>query len=228
VVELFTAEGCSSCPPADALLAKLQAEQPIAGTEVIALEEHVDYWNSGGWEDPFSSYATTLRQREYAVALGNNNPYTPQMVVDGREQFVGSREEQALKVIEQAANGRKVEVSITPSGHEKFLVNVGAIGNLGSNRGETPEIWMAVTETGLHSNVRAGENSGQDLHHAAVVRKLWKIGAVKDTGGAFSGEETVKVDRTWRRENLRVVAFVQEKKSKRILGAGSLRLPAQS
>ena len=85
---------------------------------------------------------------------------------------------------------------------------------------------MAITETGLHSNVRGGENSGQDLHHAAVVRKLWKIGTVKDA--AFSSEETVKVDRAWRRENLRVVVFVQEKKNKRILGAGSARLPGQS
>jgi hypothetical protein len=228
VVELFTSEGCSSCPPADALLAKLEAEQSVSGAEVIALEEHVDYWNGGGWFDPFSSDSATLRQREYAAVLGNENPYTPQMVVDGREQLVGSRAGRALSVIGQAASRKKAEVSIAPvGGGEKFRVSVGALDDLSSRDGGAAEIWMAVTETGLHSNVRAGENSGQDLHHAAVVRRLWKIGALKDGGGAgFTGEETVKVDRAWRRENLRVVVFVQEKKGKKILGAGSARLPA--
>ena len=227
VVELFTSEGCSSCPPADALLAKLEAEQAVVGAEVIALEEHVDYWNGGGWFDPFSSDAATLRQREYAAVLGNENPYTPQMVVDGREQFVGSRAGQARGVIEQSAGRKKVEVTIAPvGGGEKFRVSVGALGDLSSRDGGAAEIWMAITETGLHSNVRGGENSGQDLHHAAVVRKLWKIGTVKDA--AFSSEETVKVEWAWRRENLRVVVFVQEKKNKRILGAGSARLPGQS
>lgn len=229
VVELFTSEGCSSCPPADALLAKLEAEQAVVGAEVIALEEHVDYWNGGGWFDPFSSDSATLRQREYAAVLGNENPYTPQMVVDGREQFVGSRAGQARSVIEQTARQKKVEVALAAlegASGEKFRVTVGALGDLSLREGGATEIWMAITETGLHSNVRGGENSGKDLHHAAVVRKLWKIGTVKDA--AFSSEETVKVDRAWRRENLRVVVFVQEKKNKRIVGAGSARLPTQS
>ena len=88
---------------------------------------------------------------------------------------------------------------------------------------------MAITETGLHSNVKAGENSGQDIYHAAVVRKMWKIGAVKQAGAtSFSGDTEVKIDRAWKRENTHVVVFVQEKKSKKILGAGSARLQPQS
>ena len=95
VVELFTSEGCSSCPPADQLLTKLEAEQPVENAEIIALEQHVDYWDNGSWTDPFSSNSATTRQYDYARALGNGNAYTPQMVVDGRAQFVGSSERQA-------------------------------------------------------------------------------------------------------------------------------------
>jgi hypothetical protein len=231
VVELFTSEGCSSCPPADQLLAQLEAEQPISNVEVIALEQHVDYWNNGGWMDPFSSSSFTARQYEYAAKLGNGNAYTPEMVVDGQAEFVGSRTGQARSVIEQAASKKKTEVTVTAAGSdkrsEKFQVKVGAAPNLSS--GDTPEIWMAVTETGLHSNVRGGENSGEDLHHAAVVRKLWKIGTAKDPGAtSFSGDELVKLDRGWKRENIRVVVFAQEKKSKKILGAGSVKLQPQS
>src|SRR2546428_644665 len=87
ILELFTSEGCSSCPPADALLAKLANEQPLANVQLIALEEHVDYWNDLGWTDPFSSRDWTERQYVYAGALRNGNPYTPQMVVDGAMEF---------------------------------------------------------------------------------------------------------------------------------------------
>ena len=113
IVELFTSEGCSSCPPADQLLAKLEADQSIQNAEVIALEEHVDYWNNLGWTDPFSSESSTLRQYVYAETLGNGNAYTPQMVVDGQDEFVGSRERQARGAIGQAANRRKADVTIT-------------------------------------------------------------------------------------------------------------------
>ena len=236
VVELFTSEGCSSCPPADQLLAKLEVEQPITNVEVIALEEHVDYWNNGGWIDPFSSSTATMRQYAYAGALGNGNAYTPQMVVDGQSEFVGSRTGQARNVIQQAGSKKKTEVTLTAAERDKvdnggkgdkFFLSVGTIPNL--SNGDTPEIWMAITETGLHSNVRGGENSGKDLHHAAVVRKMWKIGAAKGSGAtSFSSEERVKIDPGWKRENIRVVAFLQEKKSKKILGARIATLQPQS
>ncbi len=225
VVELFTSEGCSSCPPADQLLAKLEAQQPVQNAEIIALEEHVDYWNHGGWMDPFSSDAATIRQYAYAGALGNGNAYTPQMVVDGQNEFVGSRGSQALSAIQQAGNRKKLDVQVTAGEQVKGADTVRIkVSSLDGNGGEAPEIWMAVTETGLHSNVRGGENSGQDLHHAAVVRELKKIGVAKAGAEAFSSEQRLKMDRNWKRENLRVVVFAQEKKSKKILGAGSARV----
>ena len=107
IVELFTSEGCSSCPPADALLAELATRQPLGSAEVIALEEHVDYWDEQGWHDPFSSATWTARQYEYAGKLHNGNPYTPEMVVDGVAGFVGSRGVMARQEIAKAAAIKK-------------------------------------------------------------------------------------------------------------------------
>ncbi len=225
VVELFTSEGCSSCPPADRFLAKLGSDQPIPNVEVIALEQHVDYWNNLGWTDPFSSEFSTLRQYAYAGALGNGNAYTPQMVVDGQNEFVGSRERQAQQAIKQAAITQKADVSVTPSEQRagdspRFRISVGKLVNAVTK--DTPEVWMAITETGLHSEVKRGENAGEDLHHAAVVRAMRRIGTAKDNGEiSFFSEEVVKLDRSWKRENLRFVIIVQEKTSRRILGAGT-------
>src|SRR5690348_17214388 len=102
VVELFTSEGCSSCPPADAILAKMESAQPFKGVQIIAIEEHVDYWNQQGWVDPFSSVEWTDRQQGYVAAFRQEGPYTPQMVVNGRAQLVGSRADQAVKAVQDA------------------------------------------------------------------------------------------------------------------------------
>src|SRR6266436_6157706 len=190
VVELFTSEGCSSCPPADTLLAQLAEERLAGNVELISLEEHVDYWNDLGWTDPFSSRDWTLRQYLYSGALGSGNPYTPEMVVDGTVEFVGSRTQKARQAILDAA-----------------------------------EVWLAITETGLHSAVTRGENAGEDLQHAAVVRSMSKIGEAKAEGEtSFARVATVPLQKEWKRENLRAVLFVQEKKSRRILGAREIRI----
>lgn len=224
IVELFTSEGCSSCPPADQFLAALEAKQPIVNAEVIALEEHVDYWNNLGWVDPFSSDSATVRQYAYAGALGNGNAYTPQMVVDGQFELVGSRGRQAWGVIERAANRKKAEVSVTTQsaadGSRIFEIKIGTLPEF--TAGDKPEVWIAITETGLQSNVKRGENAGEDLHHAAIVRNLRKLGTASAVGEtSYASEEKVKMEPSWKRENTRVVIFIQEQKSRRILGAGS-------
>ena len=227
VVELFTSEGCSDCPPAEALAAKLE-QQPIPGVDVIVLEEHVDYWNHQGWIDPFSSMEWTERQQVY-VAGAHSNPYTPEMVVDGQSQFIGSNGRAALAAIEKAAHAPETNVTIDggkldAKDSEDFTVSVGKLaGNAGN---DVAEVWLAVVEDGLHSSVTRGENAGHVLYHAAVVRSLHKIGVAgaKGQAAAFTGNARVKFKSGWDRKNLRAVVFVQEKKSREILGAASAKI----
>ena len=228
VVELFTSEGCSSCPPADALLTRLTEQQFYENAQLITLEEHVDYWDDQGWRDPFSSRDWTFRQNVYSGVLPNHNPYTPQMVVDGTVEFNGSYAQKARQAILDAAGKTKVPVSLlqgnaNETGKGDFSVKVGKLG--GTTKGDPAEVWLAITETGLHSAVKRGENAGHDLYHAAVVRSMRKIGEAKgDAETSFAGDAKVPLQKEWKRENLRAVLLVQEKKSRRILGAAETRI----
>lgn len=228
VVELFTSEGCSSCPPADALLAKLDAIGRVGNAQVVALEEHVDYWDQQGWRDPFSSHDWTTRQYAYAEVLGNRNPYTPQMVVDGSAEFSGGRVEQALESIAAAAERGKVSVTLEQAaedkpGKEGFSVRVGKLRP--SPKGGTAEVWLGITETGLRSSVTRGENAGHELRHAAVLRSMRKIGEAKpDRDVSFVSDAALPLRKEWNRDNLKAIAFVQEKNSLRILGAAEISL----
>ena len=228
VVELFTSEGCSSCPPADALLARLDETQPVEGAEVIPLALHVDYWNHLGWADPFSSHQFSERQGEYSAAFGKDGVYTPQMVVDGVREFNGSDSSLARDAVAKAAREPKGEVSITrsPSQSDEFVRVTAQIDNFPATAaGETADVLLAVTESGLASDVARGENSGLRLTHVGVVRSLKPLGALPQTPAAtFRAEAEVPVEKGWRRENLRAVVFAQEHGTRRVLAAGSLRL----
>ncbi len=228
VVELFTSEGCSSCPPADALLSKLEEIQPVAGAEVIGLEEHVDYWNHDGWEDLYSSPEWTLRQQDYVARFKGNTPFTPQMVVDGQSAFTGTDSHAAVTAIQAAAHRAKANISITAENAAKndtgrFEVRVGNVSGIADQ--EQADVWMAVTEDGLQTAVGAGENAGKKVRHAAVVRSLHKIGSMpaKDSS-TFVVNQQAKYKSKWKKENLHVVVFVQERKSLRILGAAEARV----
>ncbi len=226
LVELFTSEGCSSCPPADALLMQLDQAQPIAGAEVIALSEHVDYWNYLGWADPYSSRIFSQRQENYSNAFGGDKLYTPQMVVDGQREFVGSRVGEAKEAIAKAAKTAKATVRITPmqQGAEDLSIKV-EVENLPNVSGNgKADVILAVTENNLSSTVSRGENSGRKLQHAAVTRWLNTIANVATSDKTFSTTYSVKIDKNWKRDNLKVVAFVQERSSRRIIGAGAIKL----
>jgi hypothetical protein len=227
VVELFTSEGCSSCPPADALLRKLEAQQPVAGAEIIALEAHVDYWNHDGWVDPYSSPEWTQRQEAYASRF-KNDAYTPEAVVDGRSQFVGNDAQRARTEIEEAARNAKTDVTIAAAaapanGSRRFNLSVGKL--IGSSDGDKAEVWLAITEDGLHSAVSHGENAGRVLQHIATLRSLQKLGRADASGAAsFTANPLVKFDSRWNIDNLRLTVFVQRKNSLEILGAASIRI----
>jgi hypothetical protein len=228
VVELFTSEGCSSCPPADALLERLDEKQPLEQIEVIAIEEHVDYWDGLGWRDPFSSHDWTERQYAYATELGNRNAYTPQMVVDGDREFVGSQTSRAREAILESANQPRILVTLAQKKSEKYETSAFAIeaGKPAPGvRAKKMEVWLAITEAGLYSSVKAGENQGNELHHAPVLRRLKKVGQFETISEKpFSGLFEIGLRKEWKKEQLRAVAFVQDKSTGRILGAAQVHL----
>jgi hypothetical protein len=225
LIELFTSEGCNTCPPADKVLGYMEEKQPFPGTTVIALEEHVDYWNHEGWNDPYSSAKWTERQQNYA-GLFKKQEYTPQMVIDGKAQLIGSDGPNVVKAVQAAVAAPKTEVKIAagatdPKGVRHYTVTTGKLA--GGAGGDSAEVWLAVTEDGLQQSVNAGENSGQTLHHAATMRSLQKIGvADASKPESFSGDAAVKFDPKWNAANSRVVVFIQEKKSREVLGATAI------
>ncbi|MBI1766297.1 MAG: DUF1223 domain-containing protein [Acidobacteria bacterium] len=231
VVELFTSEGCSSCPPADALLMQLDQTSPVPGAEIIALSEHVDYWNYIGWSDPFSSEAYSARQQGYAQALrltgGRGDVYTPQMVVDGQFEFVGGNTAKAREVIAQAAAFPKAEVKVSlvnPERNDEVKLHVHASQLPQVHANDEAEVVLAVIENNLASSVTRGENSGRKLRHSAVTRELRPLGQFAAGQKNFETEATVKLATSWKRADVRLVAFIQEHLNRRILGAAAIRL----
>ena len=216
VVELFTSEGCSSCPPADALLAKLREEGIRNGAEIIPLGFHVDYWNHLGWQDRFSSAAYSQRQEEYARTLGLDGVYTPQMVVDGRREFVGSNGSHARdEIVQETGQPQLADVQLSFLTPDQLQVHVA-----GSANDVASDVLLAITEDNLSSNVAAGENGGHVLRHAAVVREFRSLG--KLVQGKFQAEVSITQQKDWKSKDLRYVVLVQDAASRKIEGAASL------
>ncbi|SRR6266436_748799 len=224
LVELFTSEGCSSCPPADALLERLDRFQPVSSAELIVLSEHVDYWNDIGWEDPYSSHEYSERQSAYAAQFGLGGIYTPQMVVDGQFEFVGSDERRAKQAIENATKVMKTPVSISSSlVHEKTAILHIETGPLPSSiTAERASVFLAIADDIDESHVSRGENAGRTLTHVAVLRNLIHIGEVSRTAGFFRNM-TLDVD-AGNPRNVRVAVIVQGAGAGRVWGAGMAHL----
>jgi len=224
LVELFTSEGCSSCPPADALLERLDRSQPVSGADLIVLSEHVDYWNDIGWKDPYSSHEYSERQSAYAEQFGLRSIYTPQMVVDGHFEFVGSDERRATQAIESATKAKKVPVSISSSSSDEktTILHIEAGPLPSSITAESAGIFLAIADNSDESHVSRGENAGRTLRHVGVLRNLIRIGSV-DRSAGFSRD--MKLDLNAKNpRNLRVAVFVQEADAGRVWGAGLARL----
>jgi hypothetical protein len=223
LVELFTSEGCSSCPPADRFLQKLDG-QPIQGAEMIVLSEHVDYWNHIGWKDPYSASFYSQRQSTYARRFGLDSVYTPQMVVDGTSEFVGSNSGQADKVFRKALGVPKLAVhlsSISTDASNTLHAHL-ETGALDSSFGSREaEVYVAVALNRAESQVSAGENSGHRLTHVSVVKSLTRIGALKQ-GQILAQDVQLRLEPGSDSRSLRLIAFVQEPRQGRVLGAASM------
>ena len=220
LVELFTSEGCNSCPPADQLLALWLEEQPIEGVLVVPLSEHVTYWDDQGWKDPFGSQQFTTRQQQYGLRFNIESIYTPQVVIDGREEYVGSDRRAIERALRNAAKTPKpaMQVSLGAAGSSLTVSASGA--GLAAEAGA--ELWFVVSEDRLAVDVKRGENANKTLKHSGVVRVLKSAG-----DAAKASSITVPVETGWKSDNLRVVAFVQSKKDRRILSVGSAVLAAE-
>lgn len=220
LLELFTSEGCSSCPPADRLLESFDRTQPVPGADVIVLSEHVDYWNNLGWRDPFSARAFSIRQREYASQFKLDEVFTPQLVIDGAAEMVGSNERLALAEIRKAAERPSTGVALSGAVRQggRIRVHVSA-----SKAPADLTVLVALAENQTRSTVTAGENSGHQLTNVAAVRTLKAVATVAK-GEAWSKNVELPVKAGVGANGLRIVVFLQEQATGRIAGAAQLKL----
>ena len=220
LVELFTSEGCSSCPPADVLLEKLDERQPVPGAMLIVLSEHVDYWDHDGWRDPNSSSLLTERQSSYEHALGASTPYTPQIIVDGTSELHISDPQQVESTLRKAATTAKIAVrleNVSVDAGDPSVLRAHVETDAAPDHGA--DVLAAVALDRVESQVLHGENGGRHLTHVAVVQQLTKIGKVSK-GKAFSQDIQLKLKPGTDPKNVRLVVFVQQPGPGRLLGAG--------
>ena len=224
LVELFTSEGCSSCPPADALLEELDRSQPVPGARVIALSEHVDYWNHEGWNDPYSSALFTDRQREYDRRFGVD-VYTPQIVIDGAAQCNGSDVRSATRALALARSRSKIDIRISRASLENpttLRAHVEADPLPKSSHGHKANIYVVVALDRAESEVLGGENKGRHITHVAVAETVTRIGAL-EREKSFDADVQLKLKPATQPSDLRLVAFVQESDG-RVLGISLLEV----
>jgi hypothetical protein len=220
LVELFTSEGCSSCPPADVWLQKVDASQPIPGAQMIVLSEHVDYWDHDGWKDPYSLALFTDRQNGYVRAIGLSTAYTPQVIVNGTSELQLSEPQQITQVLVKAASAPQVPVSISALSVEGSVPPVlrAHIVVDGAREKRNADIFAAVALGHAESHVAHGENGGKLLTHVAVVEEFVRIGKL-EKGKAFSQDFQVKLGPNTDSGDIRLIVFVQEPEFGKVLGA---------
>jgi hypothetical protein len=225
IIELFTSEGCSSCPPADAWLEKMDSSQPIPGATVIVLSEHVDYWDHDGWKDPFSSSSMTERQNTYVHEFGLNSAYTPQAIVNGASELHLNDPQEIANVFQRSASATMIPVSIGSLSVEgttpavlRAHVEIGS--ELEKHGGD---VYGAIALDRAETRVLRGENGGRQLTHVAVVMEMQKIGKLQK-GRDFAFDFQSKLPPALEGHNLRFIVFVQEPGQGKVLGA-AMRKP---
>ncbi|MEU4477589.1 DUF1223 domain-containing protein [Micromonospora sp. NPDC023966] len=219
VVELFTSQGCESCPPAEEVLTEIERDARKRGEPVFALAFHVDYWDHLGWPDPYAAGAYTARQEAYARAFGTGHLYTPQMVVNGTTEFVGSDRRRAGEAIASALSAgatTPLALSVGDAGDGHVVVDYQA---------ERPPargmLHVAVVERGLENDVPRGENAGRRLRQDNVVRAFTSVGL-----GAEQGRVDLAVPPDLDSRHASVVGYVQQEGERAVVGAAAVDLSA--
>lgn len=221
LLELFTSEGCSSCPPADRLLETLDRTQPVPGTELIVMSEHVDYWNRLGWTDPYSSPEFSKRQQQYAARFGLDSVYTPQIVIDGRFQAIGSEGLAVHANIREARKQPKLPLSITGVSREGGQVSAKLASEVPLRKRVVLQV--ALAQERAETAVPRGENSGRRLSHVAVVRSLRSVATLRP-GDRPPKEISIPVPQGVRAEPLRLIVFLQDAESGQVVGVVASKL----
>jgi hypothetical protein len=218
LVELFTSEGCSSCPPADRLLMELDRQQPVVGASVIVLSEHVDYWNNLGWHDPYSSHQWSERQSDYARRFGLDSVYTPQIVVAGAHQVLGSDAQAVRRAVEASIDAHQIQIDISSveraAGSLEFTFNAA-----GSPRST---LYAAVADEADHSSVHQGENAGRSLDHVSVLRSLEPVATLQTS--PVEMKVTIKLPPDIASRHLRLILFAQDNSDGHICGVAVHKL----
>ena len=181
LVELFTSEGCSSCPPADDLLREINGKNTAAGQLIVGISEHVTYWNRLGWADPYSSEVYTQRQSAYGARFGLDSVYTPQMVIDGREQIVGSDASALSHALASESGQKQIDLRIVSDEISGGALTI-RFSAQGTSAGHALVVMAVVTDDKDRSNVLRGENAGRALQHVAVARFLMQVATIHGDG----------------------------------------------
>lgn len=225
LLELYTSEGCSSCPPADKWLSQL-SKQGLDSGKLVPLSLHVDYWNYIGWRDPYSAAEYTQRQRQVAQRNQLRSIYTPQMVFNGRDYRAWRRQNIKSLLNEVNAWPAAAKLSLDWNSAAEKTLTATVSSELIKQNVTAATLFVALYENDLTSNVTAGENDGRALHHDYVVRKMFAI--------PFSGKQTLTKDISfslqpdWKPENLGLAIFVQEPRDGAVLQALSTPLKCKS
>ena len=217
VIELFTSEGCSSCPPAEKVLNRIIEETKNNGKNIFCLEYHVDYWNRLGWKDPFSKNQFTRRQNNYSSVLQQRELYTPQMIVNGETEFVGSQSDLADVSIAEALKSPailKLMIESDSASADTLFIRYNS-----SQTNKNYSLHFAIVEDHLVSKILKGENSGMTLTHHGVVRIFYSVDLNNNSGLARIPNKGMNLN-----DDCRLIAFVQHKQTMKILGATEKKL----
>jgi hypothetical protein len=225
LIELFTSEGCPTCPPADRNLNFLETEQPFAEADLITLSLHVDYWNSRTWKDEFSSPMFSRRQDIYGQIFKISSVYTPQMIIDGQMQFAGTDLAKMQKAIVESAKSEKGKVELSTveekNGETKLKVKISDL-----PKHEISTVFLAVAEDNLTSS-RTG-SSGAKRAFTSVVRELKSLGFLSTEQKNMEAETLLQFQPSWKMENLKLVVFVQENGSRKVSAIGKHTLTKET